>query len=307
MCQNFLREIVMNLIAVQERAIDAQINFWRNASNQQNEITTKLQSCKRNIAQVYSQMSSWDSFVNIFPSFVSSALSTDYSNLANYNRLCADSNCYNLQYHDLQSKKDQIISQIFTTLMRSESSFSDQAQKYSMLVQKLISLEQTAHNVILQLKRAENSEWRDGMSSDSNPNAAFYDYQSRQDNFRVANLLQNLNSQVLAFNSQLTMDLTEPFIPALKELCYAGDAIVDAELNESSFVTLFTGDFWQSRNTLHVLETVEADVCKLHQQIEDNRVQLQHMIKQLVINELNIEHSDFVLEAGLQNFGAQLV
>ncbi len=289
----------MNIVAAQDSAIDTQINFWRNVSNEQNEIALKQQSCEQNLANVYSQINSWDSFINIFPSFVSSTLSIDYSNLADYNRLRVESNYYNLQYHDLQSKKDQIISQIFTAVMRSESPSSGKAQLYNMLVQKLAPLEQTAQNVINHLKWAESSEWRDGMTSGNHPDAAFYDYQSRQVNFRVANLLQNLNSQVLAFNSQLIMNPTGSFIPALKELYHAGDAIVDAELNESSFVTQFTGDFWQSRNTLHVLEAVEANVYMLQQQIKNTRVQLQHMIKQLVINELNIEHSDFVIEAGL--------
>ena len=78
----------------------------------------------------------------------------------------------------------------------------------------------------------------DGMSSDNNYRGSYSDFRSREDNFRVAQMLQNLNQQVVEFNTELALKPSQVAIGALKELYRAGDAIVEAELAESSFIKL---------------------------------------------------------------------
>ena len=113
-------------------------------------------------------------------------------------------------------------------------------------------------------------------------------------------MLQNLNQQVVEFNTELALKPSQVAIGALKELYRAGDAIVEAELAESSFITLFTGDYWQSRNTLYTIQRVTVDTRALESQIENSQRLVQSKVKEFVIQTLNQSHPDFVLESGIE-------
>ena len=248
----------------------------------------------------------WDGFVNYLPRFISAVVAMDYEKLSAYNKVSNQIAYTDLQIQDVRCEKNRIISQIYNEVTESKNA-DPEIKLTKCLLNHIAQMESFSEKVLASLKRAENSEWWDGHTSDRTFYGAMNDFESRRDNFNAAHLLQVLNNQIRQYNEML---MREPIlsemgtfeIRPLPELYGAGESIVDAELNESNPLYYWAGnvgDMRSSANTLNVIRSVLYSVQSLNKKIRNQREALTRRVDNYVLNILKDNFPNIVLYANL--------
>lgn len=284
--------------------VEHYIEKWRDLNQRESQASLKEISTREAQQNEYSQIGYWDSFANTLPGFIGSVVASDYQQLKHYNQTSQNLNMLEVQIDQLETEKKAVVMQIFSHVINGpETDLSIKVM--GQLLDQLVQLEQFAQNVMRGLRRAENSEWWDGHTSDNNFFGAMNDYESRRDNMRAAHLINDLNNLVKKYNnllSQINYQMPASNIRPLQELYGAGESIMDAELSESNpffRITGATGDWWSSGTTLNVIRRVEAAVQSLTFEIKSQRGEIQRKIDSYVVGTLSKNHPDFVMEAGI--------
>ena len=240
------------------------------------DLENEMRQSEQVAAQNYSNLNHWDACVNYLPG--GSYLTSNPYAVNQYNT--SNHNAYLLK--DQVNQVDRQIQTITQGIYRQMVMVEKNNPLFSRKVQSLQILRQlqgTLHQSITMLRKAENSEWWDGATSDTNTFGAVNDFESRRDNMNVASILQDLNYQIRRYNELILVGHISDFaMKPLPTLTGASESIMNAEMNENHPLYQMsgsTGDWWGSRNTLNVLKQVRGDVEHIAFEVNQQTTQIE--------------------------------
>ncbi len=277
--------------------IGKEIDRWHLLHKEQGDTQKTVESLYQSKDRIYSQLSYWDTALNCLPLMFSYLLAYDYGKVSEYHHVVSGLKESRDSLARIDAMLSDTVNSIFKKVIRKEGSDPFIQKKVSALM-LLQFMNHFGVTLKKSLTKALDSELKDGRTSNRGYLGKGYDQQSKEDNFKVARLINELNQAVRDYNRQLTGSyFMDSSIAPLNELYGAGKRIIDSELLEDHpdyDTSLGLGDWWASGNTYNVLKEVESKVVLLLNEVDRQSKLVKEHVEKYVADELMESYPDFI-------------